>query len=97
MHIPEDTIIKFAIPSWHINAHRADCHANFELSFHDGVGHTCGEEIEATQAGTNPLGSSTHKMYPGAHHETLNSQQGGLNLHRILAFHKLIYLFYWSY
>jgi hypothetical protein len=48
MHIPEDTIIKFAIPSWHINAHRADCHANFELSFHDGVGHTCGEEIEAT-------------------------------------------------
>jgi hypothetical protein len=56
MQISEDTVIEFAIPSWHINAHGADCHANFRLSFRDGVGRTCGEEVEVAWAGTNPLG-----------------------------------------
>ena len=46
MQIDENTIIEFAISSWHINAHRADCRADFGLSFHDGVGRTCGEEVE---------------------------------------------------
>ena len=59
MQINEDTEIEFAIPSWHINARGADCCANFGLSFQDGVGHTCGEEVEVTWAGTNPLGPST--------------------------------------
>ena len=27
MQIKEDTVIEFAIPSWHINAHGADCRA----------------------------------------------------------------------
>ena len=36
------------VPSWHINAHGANCHADFGLSFRDGVGRTCGEEVEST-------------------------------------------------
>ena len=55
MQIKEDTVVEFAIPSWHINAHGANCHANFGLSFWDGVGHTCGEEVESTCTGTNQV------------------------------------------
>ena len=91
MQIKEDTVIEFAIPSWHINAHGADCRANFGLSFRDGVGRTCGEEVEGTWAGTNPLGPSTREMGPGARHETLNGQWGGLNFRRILSFRKFFY------
>ena len=68
MQIDEYTIIEFAISSWHINAHRADCRADFGLSFRDGVGQTCGEEVEVAWA----LGPSTQEMGPGAHHKTLN-------------------------
>ena len=76
MQIDEEMVVEFAIPSWHINAHGSDCHADFGLSFWDGVGQTCGEEVEVTWAGTNPLGPSTREMGPGAHHETLNGCKG---------------------
>jgi hypothetical protein len=88
MQINEETTIEFAIPSWHINAHGADCRANFGLSFREGVGRTCGEEVETAWAGTNPLGPSTREMGPGARHETLNGQWGGMNFRRILVFRK---------
>jgi len=93
MHLGENTAIEFAVPSWHINAHGADCRADFGLSFRDGVGRTCGEEVEITWAGTNSLGPGTREMGPGARHETLNGQWGGLNFRRILVFRKFIYLF----
>jgi hypothetical protein len=91
MQINEDTVIEFGIPSWHINAHGADCRTDFGLNFRDGVGRTCGEEVEGTWAGTNPLGPSTREMGPGARHETLNGQWGGLNFRRILMFRKFAY------
>ena len=91
MWIDEETVVEFAIPSWHINAHGADCHADFWLSYWDGVGRTCGEEVEVTWAGTNPLDPSTQEMGPGAWHETLIGQWGGLNFRRILNFHKFIF------
>ena len=91
MWIDEETVVEFAIPSWHINAHGADCRADFGLSYRDGVGRTCGEEVEVTWAGTNPLGPSTREMGPGARHETLNGQWGGLNFRRILNFRKFIF------
>ena len=92
MQIDEEMIVEFAIPSWHINAHGAGCHADFGLSFRDGVGRTCGEEVEVAWAGTNPLGPSTREMGPGARHETLNGQWGGLNFRRILNFRKCLFL-----
>jgi hypothetical protein len=91
MQIDEETIVEFVIPSWHINAHGADCRADFGLSFRDGVGRTCGEEVEGAWAGTNPLGPSTREMGPGARHETLNGQWGGLNFRRILNFRKFLF------
>lgn len=59
MHLNINSVIEFAVSSWHINAHGPDCCADFGLSFCNGVGHTCGEEVESTWAGTNPLGPST--------------------------------------
>ena len=59
MHLGENTAIEFAVPSWHTNAHGADCRADFGLSFRDGVGRTCGEGVEITWAGTNSLGPGT--------------------------------------
>jgi KDZ transposase-like protein len=94
MQLDENTVVEFAIPSWHINAHGADCRADFGLSFQDGVGRTCGEEVEVTWAGTNPLGPSTREMGPGARHETLNGQWGGLNFRRILNFRKFFFFFF---
>jgi hypothetical protein len=52
IHIPEDTIIEFAVPTWHINAHGADCHANFGLSFHDDV---TSKLLSAVQSGTSAV------------------------------------------
>ena len=91
LQIDKETVVEFAIPSWHINAHGPDCHADFGLSFWDGVGCTCGEKVEVTWARTNLLGPSTWEMGPGARHETLNGQWGGLNFRRILNFHKFIF------
>ena len=51
MWIDEETVIEFAIPSWHINAHGTDCRADFGLSYRDGVGRTCGEEVEVPGLG----------------------------------------------
>ena len=86
MQITNDTIVDFAIPSWHINGHGQDCQANFGLGFCEGVGRTCGEEIEASWAQTNSLGTSTREMGSGARHETLNGQWGGSNFAKILGF-----------
>jgi hypothetical protein len=93
MRIHPDTLVEFAIPSWHINSHGPDCRANFGLSYRHGVGRTCGEEIETSWAQTNVLGTSTREMGPGARHETLNSQWGGSNFQKILGFRKLYYPF----
>lgn len=90
MQLNKNMVIEFAVPSWHINAHGPDCRADFGLSFRNGVGRTCGEEVESTWAGTNPLGPSTREMGPGARHETLNGQWGGLNFRRIIVFRKCI-------
>ncbi|KAF8221307.1 hypothetical protein L208DRAFT_1533436 [Tricholoma matsutake] len=56
LQLSKGTIIEFGVPSWHINAHGPDCQADFGLGFRDGVGRTCGEEVESTWARTNPLG-----------------------------------------
>src|ERR1700678_1992978 len=64
MQIDKETVVEFAIPSWHINAHGANCCADFGLSFRDGVGRTCGEGREATCGRTNPLGANTREIEP---------------------------------
>lgn len=79
------TVVEIGIPSWHINGHGENCKV-FSLSFMDGIGHTCGEEVETTWAQMNALGTSVREMDPGACHETLNDQWCGGNFRKIVGF-----------
>ena len=82
------TVVEVGIPSWHINGHGENC-KTFSLSYMDGVGRTCGEEVETTWAQTNTLGTSVREMGPGARHETLNDQWCGWNFRKIVGFRML--------
>ena len=77
--------VEVGIPSWHINGHGDDCQI-FSLSYMDGVGKTCGEEVETTWAQMNALGTSVREMGPGARHETLNDHWSGSNFRKIIGF-----------
>ncbi|KIL55027.1 hypothetical protein M378DRAFT_49831, partial [Amanita muscaria Koide BX008] len=79
------TSVEVGIPSWHINGHGDNCRT-FCLNYMDGVGRTCGEEVETTWAQTNALGTSTREMGPGARHETLKDQWCGWNFRKIVGF-----------
>ena len=59
MQINERMKIEVGIPSWHINGHGPSCRSNFSLGYMEGVGRTCGEEVETSWAQTNALGMST--------------------------------------
>jgi hypothetical protein len=78
--------VEVGIPTWHVNGHGDDCKANFSLGYMHGVGRTCGEDVETTWAQTNSLGTSTREMGPGARHETLDDQWGGLNFRKTVGF-----------
>jgi hypothetical protein len=81
--------IEIGIPNWHINGHGENCKI-FGLSYMDGVGRTCGEEVETTWAQTNALGASTREMGPGARHESLNDHWSGLNFRKIVGFREFV-------
>jgi hypothetical protein len=84
-------VVEVGIPSWHINGHGDNCKI-FSLSYMDGVGRTCGEEVETTWAQTNALGTSTREMGPGARHKTLNDQWCGWNFRKIVGFRMLCFI-----
>ncbi|KAI0245468.1 hypothetical protein BJV78DRAFT_1356698 [Lactifluus subvellereus] len=86
------TLVEVGIPSWHINGHGDNC-KTFCLGYMDGVGRTCGEEVETTWAQTNALGTSIREMGPGAHHETLNDQWCGWNFRKVVGFRMLSSLY----
>jgi hypothetical protein len=49
LKLDSTTSIEVGIPSWHINRHGDNC-KTFSLAYMDGVGRTCGEEVETTWA-----------------------------------------------
>ena len=79
LQLHSDIKVEVGIPTWHVNGHGDECKAAFSLCYMDGVGRTCGEDVETTWAQTNSLGTSTREMGPGARHETLNDHWSGLN------------------
>lgn len=80
--------VDVGIPSWHIMGHGEGCRTNFALAYMDGVGRTCGEEVETSWAHTNALGPSIREMGSGARHETLNDHWNSWNFHKIVGFRK---------
>jgi hypothetical protein len=97
MKIDLNTQVDIGIPGWHINRHGLDCKANFNLSFMDGIGQTCGEEVETTWAHTNVLGISVQKMGLGTCHETFNDYWNGWNFCKIVGFRGWLLFSLFSY
>lgn len=91
LQLDPDVKVEVGIPTWHANGHGDECKATFSLSYMQGVGRTCGEDVETTWAQTNALGASTREMGPGARHETLNDQWCGLNFRKIMKFRAFSY------
>ncbi|KAJ3511895.1 hypothetical protein NLJ89_g3832 [Agrocybe chaxingu] len=86
MQIDPKTRVDAAIPGWHINGHGQPCRTKFALSYLDGAGRTCGDEIEAGWSHTNSLALSVREMAPAVRHETLNDNWYGWNFRKITRF-----------
>jgi hypothetical protein len=84
------TKIETAVPSWHINGHGEPCQTNFALSYMEGMGRTCGDEIEGSFSHTNSLGSSLREMGPAARHDAINDIYSGYNLNKVVRLRELV-------
>ncbi|TEB32018.1 hypothetical protein FA13DRAFT_1709457 [Coprinellus micaceus] len=84
MRISPDVNVQCAVLSWHLNGHGPTCQTDFALAYKEGMGRTCGDEIEGSFLHTNSLGSSFREMAPAGRHEALNGTYSGYNLLKIL-------------
>lgn len=83
--------IETGVPSWHIKGHGPDCQTRFALAYKEGMGCTCGDEVEGIFSHTNSLGASFREMGPAARHEAMNDTFSGYN------FSKVVRLREWKY
>ncbi|RDX44783.1 hypothetical protein OH76DRAFT_1538039 [Lentinus brumalis] len=67
-----DHNIEWAIPKFHINAHREHCRANYNLHFIPFACRYDGESIERLWAEFNAAATSTKEMGPGSRRDTLD-------------------------
>lgn len=84
MRIPSNIHIECAVPSWHLNGHGEKCQTDFALAYKEGMGRTCGDEIEGSFSHTNSLGASFHEMALGARHEALIGTYSGYNFQKMI-------------
>ncbi|KAG6809103.1 hypothetical protein H0H92_001589 [Tricholoma furcatifolium] len=77
------------VPRWHIRAHGEECQTEHSLNYEQGVGRTCGEDVECGWSHTNQLSTSTREMGPANRRETLDDHWGGWNWQKIVGFRSL--------
>ena len=63
--------LRYAIPKYHFNAHKAKDHTQYSLNYMLGLGRTDGEEVERGWARHNQTSASTREMGPGSREDTL--------------------------
>ena len=68
--LPEGQI-RYAIPKYHLNGHKAEGHNKFSFNFMKGSGRTDGEEPERGWSKFDGISTSTQEMGPGSREETL--------------------------
>ncbi|KAF8879143.1 hypothetical protein BD779DRAFT_1612947 [Infundibulicybe gibba] len=84
LHIRQSTKnITFAVPKFHLPAHREHCQITYSLNFLPRVGRTDGEAPERGWAALNPVASSTKEMGPGSRRDTLDDILGDYNWRKI--------------
>ncbi|KAG6836043.1 hypothetical protein H0H93_012007 [Arthromyces matolae] len=76
------TFISWAVPKFHLPAHKSECHGPFALNYTPGVGRTDGEGVERNWAYLNGAAPSTSQMGPGARQDTLDDFMGFWNFRK---------------
>ncbi|KAJ7098218.1 hypothetical protein C8R43DRAFT_1092381 [Mycena crocata] len=100
--IPEADVF-FAVPNFHLPAHRKECYAPFSLHFMAGVGLTNGEGIEqnwetvnsgqpgqTADPGLDNTARQTKEMGPGSRQDTLDDIFGAHNYRKTLALGRIL-------
>jgi hypothetical protein len=87
MHVERGTKeFVFLVPKFHLPTHVTFCQVMYSHNLIKGVGHTDGEAPECGWANINPVATSTRKMGPGSHHDTLNDHFGDFNWKKVTNF-----------
>ncbi|KAI0038297.1 hypothetical protein FA95DRAFT_1505888, partial [Auriscalpium vulgare] len=73
------TEIDFAVPKFHIAAHKEECQEEWDLAKKRGAGQTDGEGPERGWSNVNGAASSTKEMGPGGRHDTVDDHCGHAN------------------
>jgi hypothetical protein len=89
---PDNAVITFAIPKFHIEAHGEDCKCAFNLNHLAGAARTCGEGIEAGWADMNPIGVFTREMSLAHRHEVIEDFMQAINFRKVKTMGKLSYV-----
>ncbi|KAJ7429396.1 hypothetical protein B0H11DRAFT_1768213 [Mycena galericulata] len=82
--------VYFAVPNFHLPAHRMECYAPFSLHFMEGVGLTNGEGIEQNWENSNGAARQTKEMGPGSRQDTLDDIFGAHNYRKTLALGRIL-------
>jgi Kyakuja-Dileera-Zisupton transposase len=79
-----DCALVFAIPKFHLPAHKEDCRYFYSFNYLKNVGRTDGEAIERFWSRHNFLSGSTMRMAPEARLDTLDSHFADWNWQKAL-------------
>ena len=71
--------VDFAVPKFHLPAHKDACQLDYLFNLIPWVGHTDGEAPERGWANINPVALSTKEMGPGSQRDTLDDFFGDWN------------------
>ena len=71
--------LRYAIPKYHLRAHKEEGHNQYSLHLMKGVGRVCGEQIERTWPKHSETAGSTREMGPGSRRDTLEDHFGYTN------------------
>ncbi|RDX48568.1 hypothetical protein OH76DRAFT_1456274 [Lentinus brumalis] len=76
--------LRWAIPKFHIAAHREYCRGQYSLHYLPLLGRYDGEAIERNWGGANPMASSTKEMGPGSRRDALDDAFGDSNWYKVV-------------
>jgi hypothetical protein len=76
-------ILVFAIPKFHLLAHKISCHCRYNFNYLFGAGRTDGEGVERLWSPLNKAAHSTKEMGRGSRHDALDDQCNDSNYSRI--------------
>ncbi|KAG6806717.1 hypothetical protein H0H92_010276, partial [Tricholoma furcatifolium] len=82
LQLAGDTVMSWAVPKFHLPAHKPECHGPFALNYMHGVGRTDDEGVERNWAWLNGAAPSTSQMGPGSRHDTLDDFIGFSNFRK---------------